>query len=79
MSFPSATSVPNPAELARMLAVIGVADIDELLDQTVPSTMRIEDGRLNRITRRGTAQAEVSDSPARAGKALPGGRQPCSG
>jgi glycine cleavage system P protein (glycine dehydrogenase) len=31
---------PNPEDLARMLDVLGVGSLDELLDQTVPSSIR---------------------------------------
>jgi glycerophosphoryl diester phosphodiesterase len=58
-----------------MFALLAVNDDDEI----VASQYALKDRKLNRITRRGTAQAEVSDWPARPGKALPGARQPCSG
>ena len=32
---------PDPAEVAEMLAVIGVASLDELIDQTVPAAIRL--------------------------------------
>jgi len=31
---------PSPAEMAQMLAVLGVATLDELIDQTVPASIR---------------------------------------
>ena len=34
---------PRPADLAAMLAVIGVSSIDELIDQTVPAPIRLDD------------------------------------
>lgn len=33
---------PSPQEMAQMLDVLGVADLDELIDQTVPSGIRQE-------------------------------------
>ena len=33
---------PNPAEVDEMLAVIGVASLDELIDQTVPAAIRMK-------------------------------------
>jgi len=32
---------PNPAEIARMCAAIGLADVDTLIDQTVPAAIRL--------------------------------------
>ena len=33
---------PSPKEMAEMLSVLGVADLDELIDQTVPKSIRQE-------------------------------------
>jgi glycine dehydrogenase len=33
---------PNPDDLARMLEVLGVGSLDELLDETVPASIRID-------------------------------------
>ncbi len=33
---------PSPAEMADMLAVLGVGSLDELIDQTVPASIRQE-------------------------------------
>jgi hypothetical protein len=31
---------PSPAEMAEMLKVVGVQDLDDLIDQTVPASIR---------------------------------------
>ena len=31
---------PSPAEMEAMLAAVGVADLDDLIDQTVPASIR---------------------------------------
>ena len=33
---------PSPKEMAEMLSVLGVEDLDELIDQTVPKSIRQE-------------------------------------
>ena len=39
--FVPATSVPTTDEVAEMLRVVGAASLDELIDQTIPSTIRL--------------------------------------
>ncbi|MEM9274121.1 MAG: aminomethyl-transferring glycine dehydrogenase [Cyanobacteria bacterium P01_F01_bin.143] len=41
-SFPSRHIGPNEAEIAQMLKFLGISSLEELIDKTVPATIRLE-------------------------------------
>ena len=42
MNFSSRHIGPSAAETAKMLAAIGAASLDELIDKTVPASIRLK-------------------------------------
>ena len=41
-SFPNRHIGPNKSEIAQMLKFLGIADLEDLIDKTVPATIRLE-------------------------------------